>query len=98
MIVDVCPAFAAGDKKRAAGGCAARFLFAGAVILIRDMVFYFAGKYGKLIIIRPEAVLLWYLAVLVARFVDDEIYILGLGVLCYDVFEFPGREARKNAD
>ncbi|MDY4882970.1 MAG: hypothetical protein SO129_01155 [Anaerovibrio sp.] len=89
---------AAGDKKRAAGGCAARFLFAGAVILIRDMVFYFAGKYGKLIIIRPEAVLLWYLAVLVARFVDDEIYILGLGVLCYDVFEFPGREARKNAD
>lgn len=98
MIVDVCPALAAGDKKRAAGGCAARFLFAGAVILIRDMVFYFAGKYGKLIIIRPEAVLLWYLAVLVARFVDDEIYILGLGVLCYDVFEFPGREARKNAD
>lgn len=98
MIIDVCPALAAGDKKRAAGGCAARFLFAGAVILIRDMVFYFAGKYGKLIIIRPEAVLLWYLAVLVARFVDDEIYILGLGVLCYDVFEFPGREARKNAD
>ena len=98
MIIDVCPALAAGDKKRAAGGCAARFLFAGAVILIRDMVFYFAGKYGKLIIIRPEAVLLWYLAVLVARFVDDEIYILGLGVLCYDVFEFPGREARKDAD
>ena len=98
MIIDVCPALAAGDKKRAAGGCAARFLFAGAVILIRDMVFYFAGKYGKLIIIRPEAVLLWYLAVLVARFVDDEIYILGLGVLCYDVFEFPGRKARKDAD
>ena len=98
MIVDVCPALAAGDKKCAAGVCAARFLFAGAVILIRDMVFYFAGKYGKLIIIRPEAVLLWYLAVLVARFVDDEIYILGLGVLCYDVFEFPGRKARKDAD
>ena len=57
------------------------------------MVFYFAGKYGKLIIIRPEAVLLWYFAVLVARFVDDELYILFLGVLCYDVFEFSGREA-----
>lgn len=77
--------------------CGSFFIW-GAVILIRDMVFYFAGKYGKLIIIRPEAVLLWYLAVLVARFVDDEIYILGLGVLCYDVFEFPGRKARKDAD
>lgn len=42
--------------------------------------------------------MLWYLAVLVARFVDDEIYILGLGVLCYDVFEFPSGEARKDAD
>ena len=30
--------------------------------------------------------------------ISDEIYILGLGVLCYDVFEFPGREARKDAD
>ena len=57
------------------------------------MVFFFAEKYGKLIIIRPEAVLLWYFAVLVARFVDDELYILFLGVLCYDVFEFSGREA-----
>lgn len=46
------------------------FLFWG-LLFLSDMVFYFAEKYGKLIIIRPEAVLLWYFAVLVARLVDD---------------------------
>ena len=80
----------AGNKEELHGDVQLFFCFTGN--LICSTVFFFAEKYGKLIIIRPGAVLLWYFAVLVERFVDSELYILFvLGVLCYDVFKFPGR-------